>query len=851
MLSARGRMVAGTMESPESAHDSYRVLWAKTQPRHALWKHLIDAAAVSLTLPPLGGRSGLSPQAVAMLVGLHDIGKADSVFQHRATELSEELTQAGYPVTADAPCRHERITAGFVRQRLEPLIDGRLVDTVSLALAAHHGYWDLSGRGVARPYANAQSELCAMLQDLLPLGDFIDAPPSDLSSFGMLLAGRVVLCDWIASNEQFYLDPRLSNVDDPREYLHVARQIAAEWVHRLGLNRPMRRAEPRRVVDCPRPLQQTLLEEAVPPGLVIIEAPMGEGKTEAAWILAEKWRELGYDGMYMALPTMATSDSLHERYRDSYLARMSDRSEVKLVHGMAWIRDSDEPARPVNVGESEEDRSLASVWFRPTRRAMLAAHGVGTIDQAMLAGMKVKFGFLRLYGLAGRVLVIDEMHAYDAYMSCIIARLLRWCASLRIPVVLLSATLSAQQRAAMIEAYTGAGGDPGSDAPYPLITVVEPGKPARNIQTRASQAKRLQVQCVPGGLGDAGITVAVAERLVQDGGCCCVVVNTVQQAQRVYEALTLPADEKLLFHARFTARDRKMLADGVLRSFGRDTRGRPHRFVLVATQVVEQSLDVDFDHMITDLAPMDLLLQRSGRLHRHRGRPWDPFLYVLTPGPGVLEFGGTGRVYEAKPLLRTLAILNALPGSGEVRLPDDFRRLIERCYGLSEWLQTAVPWQVIREADQQWDTNTRLLESQGGQFTLGEPRSRSFSPVGNDPVGDDTDDGTGWRAKTRLGASDRTALMIPADDVASLVRDELSAKEVRALYAESVRLPGYLPLDRPADGYGAVVSAAGRLKGLLLLPVDELGLWKGVDGRGGCIEVRYDRTLGLVVGRTP
>lgn len=835
----------------ESVPDSWKVLWAKSEPRHPLWKHMLDASAVSLCLPPLPGDHGLTGEAVALFVGLHDVGKADSVFQHRANELSQELADAGYPRTGDAECRHERISAGFVQGLLKDTMERRAVDAVSLALAAHHGHWDKPCRGVSRPYEEAQWTLCSMLRYVLCPEGVPTLDPPDLSAFGMLLAGRVVLSDWIASNEGFYLDRRFAELEDIDDYFATAKLVAREWVSTLGLSRTARPGGPLRVVDVPRPLQQALLDEAILPGLVIVEAPMGEGKTEAAWILAEKWRSSGYHGMYMALPTMATSDSLYGRYRDSYLHRMGGERDVRLVHGMAWIRDDEEMGGDINAGESEGDRSLAAAWFRPTRRAMLAAHGVGTVDQAMLAGMKVKFGFLRLYGLAGRVLVIDEVHAYDAYMSTIIAGLLRWCASLCIPVVLLSATLSAAQRATMVEAYGGAGGDPGPEAPYPLVTAVQPGGSAQLICADASQTKRLAIQCVPGCLDAPEQTAATAEELVRDGGCCCVVVNTVRQAQRVYEALSLPPDEKLLFHARFTARDRRLLADQVLGLFGKDTSRRPSKHVLVATQVVEQSLDVDFDHMITEVAPIDLLLQRSGRLHRHRDRDERPVLHVLVPAPGSLEFGGTGKVYKEKPLLRTLAILDAIAGSGEVRLPEEFRCLIERCYGSTEWEQDAVPWKTIREADQCWEVETGLLETQARAFVLTEPHTRSFRPVGNDPIGDDSDDGMGWRAKTRLGANDSTALMVRVVEAAALISGDISPGHVRKLYEDTVRLPGYLPIDRPAPGCGAGTRAGGRLRGLLVLPVDDDGSWRGVDERGGCYEVRYDKTLGLVTRRAP
>ena len=352
-------------------------------------------------------------------------------------------------------------------------------------------------------------------------------------------------------------------------------------------------------------------------------------------------------------------------------------------------------------------------------------------------------------------------------------------------------------------------------------------------------------------LGDAERTAAKAAELVRDGGCGCVVVNTVRQAQAIYRALTLPDSEKLLFHARFAAGDREKIAHEVINLFGKDRSCRPKRFVVVATQVVEQSLDVDFDHMISEIAPVDLLLQRSGRLHRHLSRPDEPVLHVLAPAAGSCDFGGTGYVYARKPLLRTLAILGAGDSPSEFQLPCDFRDLIERCYGAAEWEQQAVSWEAIRDADEHWQNDNRLLWSQAKQFVLREPRSRSFRPVLNDPTGDDSDDGTGWRAKTRLGAADRTALLVTESELPRVEAGELPMWEVRALYRRSVKLPGYLPVFSPASGFQAGVEAKGRLQGLLLLPTDYTGVWRGVDKRGGCFQVRYDSKLGLLAGKTP
>lgn len=823
------------------------MLWAKSCPRHPLWKHLLDVAAVSLVLPNPAVQAEWTSEQVACIVGLHDVGKADPFFQHQVSDFSEELKSSGFCGTADVRCRHERLSAKFMKTILiSEGLSERSADTVGRAVLAHHGYWDEAARDVPEAYAQAQQGLCKLLKEVLGVGTLSVGELGQHSAFGMRLAGHIVLSDWIASNEEFFDWELFRNLTDPDEYLNAAHAMAEFTIENLGLHRDAGEGKPQDVVATPRPLQQAILSNDIPPCLVVIEAPMGEGKTEAAWILAEKWRDKGYHGMYMALPTMATSDSLHGRYRDHYLGKLGRGEDTKLVHGMAWLRDEKEPEAPPETGEPGDDCSLATAWFRPTRRAMLAAHGVGTVDQAMLAGMHVKFGFLRLFGLDRKVLVIDEVHAYDAYMNAIIARLLQWCGCLEIPVILLSATLSAKQRSAMIEAYGATGGDPGFEAAYPLITVAETDKDARCIEAKASSERRLRLEAHRGLLGDVRGTAAKAMELVANGGCCCVILNTVKQAQGVFAAL---GDEvpKLLFHARFTAADRERITREVIERFGKDTSQRPEKFILVATQVVEQSLDVDFDHMISEIAPMDLLLQRSGRLHRHRTLESEPTLHVLIPPDGESQFGGTRYVYASKPLLRTVALLSTREYA---TLPDDFRVLVERTYGEQRWESPPTDWVEVEKADTAWDKEVELMEAQGKRFALCEPSRRVFRPVNNAPEGDDSDDGNGWRAKTRLGANDRTAVLVSAPEAQCLRSGILSANAVKDLYRRSLKMARYLPLFSPCDGFEAAIEAEGRLKGLLLLPTSDGGTWRGSDEKMNIYEIRYDKELGLLAGKT-
>ena len=870
------QVIDNSMTTTTGLTCDWKILWAKSEPRHPLWKHMLDAAAVSLALRFPREDFGWTNEAIAFLTGLHDVGKADPCFQHQVAEFSEELERAGFGKTGDAKCRHERISARFIKAWLtKQKLDDYTADAVSRTIIVHHGYWNETARTSGEKYAEAQQALCDMLRGVLGSPMPSTKTPQNLSAFGMCLAGHIVLCDWIASNEEFFCDARLRNIDDPETYFKAVKKVADDWVKRLGLERKHGPENAAGIVAQPRPIQQTLLDQKIPPGLVIIEAPMGEGKTEAAWILAEKWRAGGYQGMFMALPTMATSDSLFLRYRDDYLRKSGNGDDVKLVHGMAWLRDDKEPEKSPETGETGDDRSLAAAWFRPTRRAMLAAHGVGTVDQAMLAGMNVKFGFLRLYGLSGRVLVIDEVHAYDAYMSAIIARLLQWCACMKIPVILLSATLSSHQRAAMIEAYGATGGDPGPNAPYPLLSVAEPGKDAETFATEASSQRTLRIETLPGLLGDTKKTARKAEELVNGGGCCCVILNTVKQAQAVYRELKLPQDQKLLFHARFTAIDRQRITGNVLGLFGKDTSNRPERFVLVATQVVEQSLDVDFDHMISEIAPIDLLLQRSGRIKRHsrttNGKRIDgddqrgaPILYVLSPvTEEKSKFGASEKIYQRFPLLQTLNELNGRmtieteegvikkeKESLSILLPAGFRPLIETVYAES----LKVTSDDVVSAKQLWDEFQEDLAAQAGEFLLCEPMKGEFDPVGADEVGDDSDDGNGWRARTRLGLED--VLVIPIEsanqkELEALAYGGCTAERVKELYERSIKIPPHYWPPKPAKGYLQPLLGKNKLRGVWLLPVEKDGNgweWSGIKKEDKKYTIQYDSKIGLTHG---
>jgi CRISPR-associated endonuclease/helicase Cas3 len=369
---------------------------------------------------------------------------------------------------------------------------------------------------------------------------------------------------------------------------------------------------------------------------------------------------------------------------------------IRLIHGASALHVEPDGSRLTPNTPSTVDRRVAidaESWFTPRKRTLWATYAVGTVDQALMAALAVKHGFVRLAGLASKAVVIDEVHAYDVYMTSILERLLRWFAAMGTPVALLSATLPQARRARLIAAYTGT--DPiEGPATYPLVGLAEPSGRVAWLEPASSGRSAdvaLERMLDPG--DDAEALELLAHELrnrVASGGCLAWIHNTVDAAQRAYQALRKlvaeqpdPPIDLWLFHARFRLADRQRIESEVVRRFG-PGGNRPARAIVVATQVIEQSLDVDFDLMASAIAPIDLILQRLGRLWRHAKtvRPpglSHPRLILLVP-PVVNRkprFGPSERIYERFILLKSML---ALEGRTAIRLPIEIRPLVESVY---------------------------------------------------------------------------------------------------------------------------------------------------------------------------
>lgn len=712
-------------------------LWAKSGEAddafHPLLLHLLDVAAcaeVILSREPEATRQRMASilelpweQArpwLLLLIAAHDLGKASPRFQAKWEGAGTILQTAGLPLPANVDTRFPHGVATLLilsEMLLERDWPEDLSEQVADAVGCHHGEraapsecanLSLDGcRGQSELWRNArrlifEALLATFRPGTVPLKAGMNGPDF------MLLAGLTSFADWIGSNETWFTFGKPEDCEHPDAWLEKRRQVAEKALDSLGwLPREPLMDEPKAFAEVfsrfsPRPLQQVVAQAAHDvsgPCILLVEAPMGEGKTEAAFYAhLELQRRFGHRGLYVALPTKATGNAMFQR-TESFLEGMGRERplDLQLLHGSTQLNADFQRLKAIHAdhGKPWEGEVRASEWFTHKKRALLSEYGVGTIDQALLPILPVRHQFVRLWGLANRVVIFDEIHAYDAYTGTLLVHLLDWLLSLGSSVILLSATLPPCFRR---ELARRVGSElPNAETPYPRLTIFRPGEVQQiSIVADPSRRQRIRLEALTPDL--PGIQRALASRLNR-GGLALALLDTVQRAQDLYSLF--PEGEKILlddipigkrlpdglevylFHARFPAHLRQLREDHALALFG-PNGSREGRKLLIATQVAEQSLDLDFDLILTDLAPVDLVLQRAGRLWRHeRGlRPMaGPCLLVagLADGePPPFEAPlWWGKVYREDLLLRTWCLLKERE---EILLPDEIDHLVQLVY---------------------------------------------------------------------------------------------------------------------------------------------------------------------------
>jgi CRISPR-associated endonuclease/helicase Cas3 len=606
----------------------------------------------------------LFPKGAAFTAASHDVGKISPTFQNKL------LKACNLPLLPDADPEIEKNWnghAGVSQLTASALNAPTFIPDI---IGQHHGFspkveayraYDehFGGSSWQSERENMLKVLQQVLDETWPeVDDYVQA---------RLLAGLTTVSDWIGSGE-FFEDPQADWKENIQLALDKAGFITPTIKQGLCFEDIFGFA--------PRNAQQLLIEQASESGIYILEAPMGLGKTEAALYVAYQLLEQGLaSGIYFALPTQLTSNKIYERFQNFLEKILSDDCDHRalLLHANAWLVAT----------EMGEEGQPGGDWFNQSKRGLLAPFAVGTIDQALMAAMNVKHGFVRVFGLAGKVVILDEVHSYDCYTGSLLDSLIQLLRKLDCTVVILSATLSQERRQGLL-------GSPTIAQDYPLITALKKDQTiVAEVSVPICESREIAITLV------SNESTAIEEALLraEQGQQVLWIENTVKNAQTRFLDLAARANdiniECGLVHSKYTFEDRQSIEGKWVNLFGkhgwerRISKGR----ILIGTQVLEQSIDIDADFLITGFAPTDMLLQRFGRLWRHHGTPRpkgaEPDAWIIAP---VLEnaieepqsqFGPSSYVYSPYVLCRSL---EAWQNKKMIRLPEDIRGLIEATY---------------------------------------------------------------------------------------------------------------------------------------------------------------------------
>ena len=681
--------------------------WAKTtsegSPGISVHDHMRNvghvARLIALKNQPLLDLLGLEVEGVASSAASHDVGKISQGFEQKCPAWLEQnglQEQARRENWTGCEPDHSKVSQFSIQNYL--LQQGMPPSSAGLwaaAIGGHHGRLHKAGeRGLSPAHGMQKDQWEAERQKALKhmVETFGTLPTLEIDQDAAVLwwlAGLTSVADWIGSDERFFPANR------PVDNAGVAAQKALEHI---GFLTPRIRSDLNFRdlfgLHAPNGLQEAAVEFITSPGLYVIEAPMGMGKTEAAlWSAYRLLCQGKTSGVYFALPTQATSNRIHLRMLE-FINRITEGdNRVRLIHGNSWLMENLSMPQPRSMTDESNAKGDAIVrdWFASRKRALLAAFGVGTVDQALLGVVAARHFFVRRFALAGKVVIIDEVHSYDMYTGTLVNTLCRELEKLGCTVILLSATLTRGRCAKLFgnsvsddladgfSALTGRKKRDEKAVTYPVSQDGYGNDPPPKISVQFRSREKAAEEAV---------------EVAKAAGCVLWICDTVASAQASFERLrgfaAMGFFDVGLLHSRFPFYRREGLENLWMERLGKGDR-RGGGCILVSTQVVEQSVDLDADLMVSELAPTDMLLQRLGRLWRHkrRNRPIPSPRFILLEEDRDLEtllsasaaeikqaFGAKAFVYAPYVLLRSWEVWRRQ----EISLPDEIRSMLEATY---------------------------------------------------------------------------------------------------------------------------------------------------------------------------
>ncbi|MFD1485499.1 CRISPR-associated helicase Cas3' [Lacticaseibacillus baoqingensis] len=898
-----------------------KTLWAKkrSEDGHEYWlplvAHLNDTMRVIHWLANNWLADGqrdwlaqsLGDEGVDRLVNFlgftHDIGKATPAFQIKPSydgnqsldqELLEQLMRAGFSGLADTALASERQSPHALAG--EAILEHFGVPAaIGAIIGGHHGkpesrpprdqlsvytanYWQKDhDPAIQQHWQAVQTELFQQGMKLAGYQAVAELPVIDQPQ-AVMLEGLLIMADWLASSESLgddsVLFPLISIEQDLNDIDLTGRFENAMGNWYLGEDIAPQGMPDRDTVYAerfgyqPRPVQQkltTVLDETIDPGIVIIEAPMGLGKTEIALVAAEQLAyRSGRRGLFFGLPTQATANAMFDRVVAWLQALPGTEAAVRsieLLHGKARFNQHFQQLPDAANIESKNAVSVNS-WFSGKKR-ILDEFAVGTIDNLLVMALKQKHLALKHLGLSKKVIILDEVHAYDAYMSQYLYRAIRWLGAYHVPVVILSATLPKAKRNALLAAYfagkygrklsasaadlSALPADWEQSEAYPLMTMLD-GRKVVQITKFAGVSDQLP-QAITVETDDAEDAVLIKQVIdsIAAGGVAGVIVNTVKRAQNL--ARMVPDDIPLIvLHSAFLAPDRTRQEQQLQAAIGK-LGARPARMIVIGTQVLEQSLDIDFDILYTDIAPLDLLLQRAGRLHRHAiTRPeqlQQPRMIVMgIQGPG--KFADADElIYSRYLLLKTVHYLPAV-----LQLPTDISCLVQLVYDREHEPEIVG----LQEAKAEFDAQIATAQKKAQVFQIKKPdrgrRATLHGWLDRSLTSVDKDEQRAQAAVRDIQETLEVILIrhtVVADQLvdgrplAQCTSQEIAAQVVRLPRAVSIDINAAIAeLEKTTHHFFSQWQTDKWLKGALVLPLDEhltgtLGRWR----------LTYSPTLGL------